>query len=99
MTHQHKRRSTIVSTLIAVSVAIAVLAAYATPAIAQSSSAAAYGGQGNQITPISEPGQGQLPFTGLDVGVLLLVAALLIGLGVLLRSRLRRGGRHVGDEL
>lgn len=100
MTPQHPLNSIIVRTLTAVTAASAALAAYAAPAMAQSSSAAAYGGQGNQITSISEPpGQGQLPFTGLDVAVLLGVATLLICMGALLRWRLRRGGGHVGDEL
>jgi hypothetical protein len=70
----------------------------------KSSAASAYGGQGTQITqlgcepksstPPSEPtASSALPFTGLDIGLLVAAGAVLVAAGLTLRWRLRHGER------
>jgi hypothetical protein len=74
------------------------------PALADSSSASAYGGQGQSIsqiglsTPISirpspqTPG-GTLPFTGLDLALVFGAALVLIAASAFVRWHLHRSGR------
>jgi hypothetical protein len=62
----------------------------------QSSTEQTYGGQGTQITQTGcEPIQpsSTLPFTGLDLGLLVGAALILIAGGTVLRLRLRREDR------
>jgi hypothetical protein len=65
----------------------------------QNSAAGTYGGQGNQITPIGgEPSSaGTLPFTGLDLGLLVASGAALIGFGVVIRRRLHHGAPRLDE--
>jgi hypothetical protein len=63
------------------------------PALAASSSASAYGGDGIGITPIAPHSpDGTLPFTGLDLGLVFGAALILIAAGVLVRWQLQRSG-------
>ena len=66
----------------------------------KSSAASAYGGEGTQITqlgcqstsaaPPSQPtASSTLPFTGLDIGLLVAAGAVLVAAGMVLRWRLR----------
>ena len=57
---------------------------------AQSSAASAYGGQGTQITQ-GCPSGSTLPFTGLDLGLLVAAGAVLVLAGIVIRWRLRPG--------
>lgn len=70
----------------------------------KSSAGVAYGGQGSEIsqvacdndgsTPPSSPSDSSaLPFTGLDVGLLVAAGAVLVAAGMVLRLRLRHGGQ------
>jgi hypothetical protein len=61
----------------------------------QSSAGSTYGGQGSQISQTGcEPtSTSTLPFTGLDLGLLVGAALILIAGGTVLRVRLRHGGR------
>jgi len=66
-----------------------------------SSSSSTYGGQGTQVgqvacasqsAPPSEPtADASLPFTGLDIGLLVAAGAVLVAAGTVLRWRLRHG--------
>jgi hypothetical protein len=62
-----------------------------------SSSASTYGGQGTQISQIACPGEptasSALPFTGLDIGLLVAAGAILVAAGIVLRWRLRHGAQ------
>lgn len=67
---------------------------------AQCSSAGfSYGGEGNQISQTgcepTEPSS-TLPFTGLDLGLLVAAGLILIAGGTVLRLRLRHGGHGEG---
>jgi hypothetical protein len=66
------------------------------------SAATAYGGEGTEITqvPCAQPGppstpsaSSALPFTGLDVGLLIAAGAVLVAAGMVLRWRLRHGAQ------
>ena len=62
----------------------------------QSSAESTYGGQGTQI--VSQPcapkgSDSTLPFTGLDLGLLVAAGLILIVGGTVLRLRLRHGGQ------
>lgn len=78
----------------------AIMLGIAAPAMANSPSQGAYGGTGNnqlsQVqsttasnSPTATTASGTLPFTGLNVGVLAAVAAVLLGTGLALRIRTR----------
>lgn len=84
--------------------ASALAATHSNGCTSKSSAASAYGGQGTQITqlgcepkgstPPTEPtASSALPFTGLDIGLLLAAGAVLVAAGLTLRWRLRRGER------
>lgn len=105
MTDAHKIAALVLAAVLATCSPVPAMAAGganggALPAdTAHSSAAGTYGGQGHQITPISgEPSSsGALPFTGLDLGLLVAAAAVLSGLGLLLRWRVQRGEQRSGD--
>lgn len=60
----------------------------------KSSSGSTYGGQGTQITPLCAPTTSStLPFTGLDIGLLVAAGAVLVATGLVLRWRLRHGAQ------
>lgn len=59
----------------------------------QSASAAPV--ESSATEPVDTSGQGSLPFTGLDVGILALVAVILLGTGLTLR-RLTASGENQG---
>jgi hypothetical protein len=70
--------------------------------ISKSSAATAYGGEGTEVTqvPCAKPSpptkptvSSALPFTGLDLGLLIAAGAVLVAAGVVLRWRLRHGGQ------
>ncbi len=82
--------------------ALAASSHHSTCGTSTSSSASTYGGQGNQVSqvacpshaPPSEPtASSSLPFTGLDVGLLVAAGAVLVAAGMVLRWRLRHGGQ------
>lgn len=87
--------------LASVAVWVTAMAIACAPALAASSSASAYGGQGLGLTPIAPhpggPPDGTLPFTGLDLGLVLGAAAILVLSGGVLRWRLHNVGRG-GDS-
>jgi hypothetical protein len=63
-----------------------------------SSAGATYAGQGSQVaqlgcSPTEPTSNSTLPFTGLDLGLLVGAALILIAGGTVLRLRLRHGGR------
>ena len=59
----------------------------------QSSAESTYGGQGTQIVSRPCEPSSTLPFTGLDLGLLVAAGLILIVGGTLLRLRLRPGGQ------
>jgi hypothetical protein len=62
--------------------------------LSQISSGFTYGGQGTQISQPCEPkAAATLPFTGLDLGLLVAAGLVLIAGGIVLRLRLRHGGQ------
>lgn len=71
---------------------VALVAAFAAPAALadNSTSEKGYGGQAQVQSEIAKPGGGALPFTGADLGLLVLGGGLfaLVGLGM------RRAGRN-----
>jgi hypothetical protein len=77
-------------TFLLVALATAMLAV-AAPAVAQSPTQSAYSGTGaNQVSSLESTqttGASTLPFTGLDVGAVSLVAIGLLGTGFALRRR------------
>lgn len=64
----------------------------------QSSSSQTYGGQGTQLgqlgckQQVSTTTASSLPFTGLDIGLLVAAGAVLLSAGLVLRWRLRQHG-------
>jgi hypothetical protein len=67
---------------------------------AKSSAASTYGGQGTQISQLGcnqsatpADASSALPFTGLDIGLLVAAGAVLVTAGMVLRWRLRHGGQ------
>jgi hypothetical protein len=89
-------RSRLFISLAASAIAAAV---FCSPALADGSSASAYGGQGFGVTPLvpHSTSTGALPFTGLDVGLVFGAAFLLLAAGAVLRWRLSRTGRGDGS--
>jgi hypothetical protein len=84
--------------------ASALAATHSTGCTSKSSAESAYGGEGTEITqlgceakrstPPSEPtASSALPFTGLDIGLLVAAGAVLVAAGLTLRWRLRHGER------
>lgn len=58
----------------------------------QSSAQSTYGGQGQQITQSScTAAASTLPFTGLDLGLVVAAGAVLVASGLVVRWRLRHG--------
>jgi hypothetical protein len=65
-----------------------VALAFAAPAVAASPGQDAYGGTGaSQVTA------GSLPFTGMNLVTLVVVGAVLLGTGIVIRHSVRRGAR------
>jgi hypothetical protein len=75
---------------------LALAAGAAQAQCSQSSAESTYGGQGTQISQVgcepTEPSS-TLPFTGLDLGLLVAAGLVLIAGGVVLRLRLRHSSR------
>lgn len=63
-----------------------VALAFAAPAVAASPGQDAYGGTG-----ASQQSAGSLPFTGLNLATLVVVAAALLATGIVIRHSVRRG--------
>jgi hypothetical protein len=98
MINRHRIAALMVTAMIALFSPAAALAqgtSYSAQAGGTSSAASAYGGQGNGLTPTG--GSPSLPFTGLDIGLLVGAGCILFGIGAAARWHLRRGSDRLGN--